>query len=300
MTNQNQRWGLYLLGRILAPFSNNAWFLTSTVLMLAAITLGCLYLWSQYSDAILSQPEFKLTEDRIRITPAPSWIASDVKSDAMIRGRLLGANIMDQEFSLRIDRAFRANPWVRDVVLVNPSQARGRGVVVELEWRRPVAFVIVDARKYNQEYAEGLLPVDEDGILLPQEIPGEEANKYPKIGGVETRPAGTAGIAWGDSRVAEAASIALLLEDIWHDLGLKRIDVPTIEESKTNQAFYHLVLVNDQSTVWGSAPGREIIDESSAAEKVARLRQILKDPDGHLSQAIHSLDLRQIRWAARR
>ena len=301
MSNGNQRWGLYLLNRILAPFSNNAWFLTSTTLMLAAITLGCLYLWNQYSEAILSEPGFKLTSEKLQVTPSPEWIVSDVKADAMIRGRLLGANILDKEFSLRIERAFSANPWVRDVPLVNPSGARGRGVVVELEWRRPVAFVIVDARKYGQDYPEGLFPVDEEGVLLPQEIPSERANGYPKIGGIETEPNGRkAGLPWGDSRVADAAKIAVLLEDIWHELGLLRIDAPTIAETKTKQAFYRLVLPNEESTVWGSAPGREIPGESSAAEKVARLRQILKEPQEQLSQAIRDTDLRQIRWATRR
>ena len=301
MSNGNQRWGLYLLSRVLAPFSNNAWFLTSTTLMLAAITLGCLYLWNQYSEAILSQPEFKLTSEKLQVTATPEWIKSDVKADAIIRGRLLGANIMDPEISLRINRAFRSNPWVRDVPLVNPSGARGRGVIVELEWRRPVAFVIVDARNYGQDYAEGLFPVDEEGVLLPQEIPSDKANEYPKIGGISTEPNGRkAGLPWGDSRVTEAAEIAVLLEDMWHDLGLKRIDVPTIEEKKTKQAFYRLVLLNNESTVWGSAPGKEIRDESSAAEKVARLRQLLKEPDDRISQAIRDVDLRQVRWASRR
>ncbi|MCA9213539.1 MAG: hypothetical protein KDB27_10765 [Planctomycetales bacterium] len=295
---KDQRWGLYILSRLLAPFSNNAWFLTSSVLMLAGLTVGCLYLWQTHKEKILSKPEFKLTQERLIVTHAPKWIASDVVADTMVRGRLHGLNVLDADFSLRVDRAFRANPWVRDVLLVNPSQALGRGVVVNVEWRRPVAFVVVDARKYGQDYPEGLLPIDKDGVLLPQEIPGDEANQYPKIGGVDSEPVRT-GHPWGDPRVVDAAKIAILLEDMWHDLGLRRIDVPSIEESKSTEAFFQLVLASGESTVWGSAPGKERGHECSAAEKVLRLRQILKGTGESVSQAVRDVDLREIRWASR-
>ena len=77
---------------------------------------------------------------------------------------------------------------------------------------------------------EGLLPVDQAGNLLPVEMDEQEAKGFPKIAGIDTSPAGPPGSPWGDPRVAQAAQIVALLEELWDPLQLNRIVVPAETE----------------------------------------------------------------------
>ena len=81
-----------------------------------------------------------------------------------------------------------------------------------MEYRRPVAMVEVPAGMFPGYDYEGLLPVDDEGHLLPVEMDEQEATGFPKIAGVDTSPAGPPGSPWGDPRVAQAAQIVTLLE----------------------------------------------------------------------------------------
>jgi hypothetical protein len=207
----------------------------------------------------------------------------------MLRGRLQGADMRDPELAPRIYRAFLNSPWVKDVLLVNKSSSRGRGVNVRLVYRKPIAMVVVEAKKFaNVNYERGLYPVDVEGHVLPPEFTLEEANAYPKIGNVKTRPAGSFGENWGDKRVRSAAEIIELLASVWGDLKLYRVDVPELSELPLG-APYRLVRVDGQIFIWGSPPGEERPGEENPAEKIVRLRQSHKNID----PSVHAASQRQ-------
>jgi hypothetical protein len=126
---------------------------------------------------------------------------------------------------------------------------------------------------------EGLLPVDEEGYLLPVEMTEDEAGGYPKISAIDTSPAGPPGTPWGDVRVAQAAQIAGLLADLWKPLELYCVEAPvhSVREEAARDSTYVLVTRKRRRFDWGSAPGNERTGEDSAAEKVVRLRQFLKE-----------------------
>jgi hypothetical protein len=265
---------LAVVFQVVQSLGQGGWFLAWTILLSAATALGGVWLWQKYGDSIVSDPGYRLTAERLHVPPQPVWIRrADVKAEAILRGRLQGADIRDPDIAPRIYRAFLNSPWVKDVLLVNKSSARTAGINVRLTYRKPVAMVIVEAKKFaDVDFELGLYPVDIDGHVLPPEFTLEDANAYPKIGNVRTHPVGSFGETWGDPRVSAAAKIVELLSEVWAELQLYRVDVPDLEVVSSG-APYLLIRMNGESIVWGSAPGEERPGEENAGEKIVRLRE---------------------------
>jgi hypothetical protein len=183
---------------------------------------------------------------------------------------------LDRELVLQVKQAFGVQPWVRRVMLVNkrfPSS-----VEVELEYRRPLAMVEVPAGTFPTCDYEGLLPVDDEGYLLPVEIGEQEAQQFPKIGGIDSSPVGPPGNAWGDPRVVEASEIVGLLEGIWQSLALHKVQVPPRRTPLDAPAAdgYVLITRGGRHYTWGSAPGKEGPGEARADEKAAGLKAFVE------------------------
>jgi hypothetical protein len=264
------------LSGLVRPLEGGLWVGTATVGLCLLCGLGAYHLWSRHSDSILSQPEYRLAPDRLQVTAQPKWIHSDVKQSAVIAGRLQDASLLDQELVLQVKQAFGVQPWVRRVLRVNkrfPST-----VEVDLEYRRPVAMVEVPAGMIPTYNYEGLLPVDVEGYLLPVEISEDEAQQYPKIGGIDSSPEGPPGSPWGDLRVAEAAQIVQLIEAVWHPLDLYRIEVPPRPSPAEGPARsdFELVTRGRRRYTWGSAPGKERAGEERASEKAKGLKAFVE------------------------
>ena len=214
MANQSNRWALFLASRGLNAFKKGGWALTVSILTFAGLILACIYLWQNFGDQIVGQSKYKLSVERLNVTPQPEWIRkTNVKKMAIIRGRLQGIDIRQVDLGPRISNAFLGSPWVKEVSMVNKSSAVATGVNVRIEYRKPVAMVIVDASPYEVEYPLGLFPVDIEGCLLPlDEFDDAVANRYPKIGPVNSQPVGSPGDTWGDARISEAATIIEFLD----------------------------------------------------------------------------------------
>jgi hypothetical protein len=267
---------LALLARLFRPLEGNAWLTTAGVAFFLIVGLTSYHLWHQYGPSILAQPQYRLTPDRLHVTPQPSWIHSDVKQSAVTAGRLHQASLLDKELVLQVKQAFNVQPWVKRVLLVNKRYPAG--VEIELEYRRPVAMVEVPAGTFPAYNYEGLLPVDEEGYLLPVEIGQEEAQQFPKIGGIDSSPAGPPGNPWGDPRVAEATLIVTLLEELWHPLKLAKVQVPPRPTPVDSAAPEDFVLVTQggRHYTWGSPPGRERPGEEKGRDKAAGLKAFLE------------------------
>ncbi len=230
------------------------------------------HLWRIHGDRILGHPEYRLKTDLMRVTPQPEWIRSDVKQSAVTHGRLHEANMLDRELVLQVKQAFGVQPWVKRVLRVNKQYPST--VEIELEYRRPVALVEVPAGTFPPYNYEGLVPVDDEGYLLPVELTAEESHGFPKIAGVDSSPSGPPGSPWGDPRVVEAVQIVSLLQEAWEKLELYKIEVPPMPSSAELEATSDYVLITRQRRrfQWGPAPGKEARGQATAREKADGLK----------------------------
>lgn len=265
-----------LVLRLFRPLDGKTWLFSAFVVFCAIAGVTSYHLWLKHGDQILRQPRYRLQPELLQVTEQPEWISSDVRQSAITAGRLHDANLLDKELVLQVKQAFGVQPWVKRVLRVNKRYPSS--VEVELEYRRPVAMVEVPAGMFPGYDYEGLLPVDEEGYLLPIELSEQDAQAFPKIGGIDSSPAGPPGSPWGDVRVAEAAEIIVLLEDIWRPLELYRVTVPPRHSpgDEAPQDEFVLVTRKQRHYAWGSAPGKERQGEDRAADKATGLRAVLE------------------------
>ena len=246
------------------------------IAVVAAAVAGGLLLWSRVSDDVRSDTGYVLEPAAIEVTGIAPWVRTDLKGEALRNASLDGRLPLDDpELPRRLARAFDMHPWVRRVVRVDlghPAQA-----IVEVACREPVAMVSVTG---------GLLAIDAEGVVLPSaDFTAEDAARYPRIVGVATSPQGPEGSPWGDPVVEEAAALAVAIGPEWTDQNLVECRV-TAEQGRRGW-----VLANDAGDTirFGSAPGREVAGEPSAAAKVARL-QTLGEIDGDVDLMVAPSD----------
>lgn len=227
----------------------------------AAAVAGGLMIWSRVSDDVRSDQGYVLEPAAIELNGVAPWVRTDLKGEALRNASLDGRLPLDDpELPRRLARGFDMHPWVRRVVRVDldhPARA-----VVEVVCREPVAMVSVTG---------GLLAVDAEGVVLPSaDFTAEDAARYPRIVGVATSPQGPEGSPWGDPVVEEAAALAVAIGPEWSDLNL-------VECRATDEQGRRVWVLADDAggTIrFGSAPGREVAGEPSAAAKVARLQSL--------------------------
>ena len=206
-----------------------------------------------------------------------------MKSEVVRDGSLVTLSLLDEQLAMKVKQAFELHNWVARVHYV--SKKPSGHVMVELDYRRPVAWVEV----VNQN-GRGLLPIDRDGVVLPTddfseiEDPSEGYARIMVSG--FGMPAGLVGTVWGDKRVEGAARIADAFGDAWKETGLYKIVCP---ESKDGRAECEFELHESGSkgkgrVFWGSAPGHEKPGEAPVRIKVAHLLDYIRD-GGSLNDA---------------
>lgn len=242
------------------------------VVMAALISVGvCLPFMLRRVPDLRRRDEYFVAARGIEISPSPpAWIPSTFVEDVLAGAERL--SVLDSGVNETIARAFAKHPWVERVVRVEKMfPAR---VLVELDFRKPVAMVVVK---------QGLYPVDAGGTLLP---PGDfepsHARQYPLIRGVLSTPHGPAGTPWGDVAVVGAANLAETLAEHWSDLELQSILVPKIEQADVDadSLIYELQTPGGTRIVWGRAPGTAHPGELATEQKVGRLLSYRTDFGG--------------------
>jgi hypothetical protein len=244
------------------------------ILFAGVVAVGWNMAWNRVSDHVLTGDDYRVTPERISISAVPPWIHCDLKAEVMRDASLERTlSLLDDDLTKRLANAFSLHPWVSRVERV--SKHHPARVEVHLVYRRPVAMV---------EVSGGLLPIDEDGILLPSaDFSPAEAKQYPRISRVESHPAGPVGANWGDANVLGGARIASILAERWKKLRLYRILAPVhmIADEYVDRYTYELTTHAGTRLLWGRSPGNEPAGEPKAGEKVARLEEILQR-DGSL------------------
>lgn len=269
------------LGHLIRGYHRPWAQLLAMATIIVVMVAGSYALWHKYAGDVLSDLNFTLTVDRIEVTAQPSWIAADVKAEAFLRGSLKGLSIRDPDVTVRVAQAFAMHSWVAKVNRV--SKHYPATVVVDLEYRRPVAMVEVPRELLPVEVDyDALFPVDSAGYVLPfddfYQHSRDQLSKYPRILAGNATPAGPPGTPWGDRRIVGAARIASVLQDEWTELKLHRIVVGDSSTAETLQEepVFELQTRNGVSLIWGHAPGSESAGEVAAEGKVERLRKLAK------------------------
>ncbi len=263
-----------LLSRFLGDWEGNP-SLWLVGVILAFVTVAALVLWSRFGPHIMAGGGYRLNEQSFEVTTQPPWIVvSDVKGESIVSGSLTQLNLRQKDVTVRVGQAFSMHPWVKKVNHVTkryPSR-----VIVDLEYRRPVAMVEVSMMHQGQRQP-GRLPIDGEGVLLPTvDFTSTTADQYLRISAGETTPVSTmSGTAWGDDRVHEAAGVAGFLLPYQQQLGFFKVIAYRGPTDGTGAVSNYFVLRTQQgaSVIWGRAPGLERSGEPQAEQKMARLRE---------------------------
>lgn len=248
------------------------------------------YAWQRWGGLVRDHPRYAIVAEQLETTPQPDWIQADVKHDVLREGNLSTLSLLDPQVTVKVAREFGLHSWVAEVRRVRkeyPSR-----IVVDLEYRRPVAMVEVMTNGQR-----GLLPVDAKGVLLPpQDFSAEQTREYLRISVGETLPAGSAGTSWGDPDVAAAAAIAAVLGDAWRAVRLYRISIlnpaPATRRSRQRPAI-HARHARRRANRLGTCAGLESGQEAHTADKVARLTRFAEQRGGLTpSSTERTIDLR--------
>ncbi len=241
---------------------------TLAVLLLAAFAGGAWAVWRRVERHVEASPDYVVSVERIKITPPPEWVRSDVRAEAFRTAsspdRPLSS--LDEGLVERIHSAFMLHPWVAKATVAKCAGAR---VNVDIVYRRPVCMVEV-----ANGSAVDLLPVDGEGVWLPgEDFSQKQKESYPCLAGVDRRPIQPVGHAWGDARVVDGASIAAALLPVWAQLKLYRLQAVGASSPGNQGSAYELYTRAGTRIVWGAASKTAVPGEPSAEEKVARLLQ---------------------------
>jgi hypothetical protein len=190
---------------------------------------------------------------------------------------LAGASALETDLTPRIAHAFEMHPWVAAVTRV--SKRAPANIIVDLEYRQPIAWVEVPAGMYAGQTVQGALPIDGESVLLPNaDFQADDLMRLIHINIEGLSISGPTGTPWGDPRVAGAAAIAAALGEHWRELGLYQIKA-FADFSLANtpaRTRYELYAVDGRRLIWGSAPGQEPPGEPAAAAKVRLLREYVQ------------------------
>jgi hypothetical protein len=210
--------------------------------------------WRRFAPTIAGHPQYQITAERIRITPPPPWIRSDVKAEVVHDAGLAGTlSLLEdgERLQQRIRDAFGFHPWVAAVKRIRVDLPAS--LEVELEYRRPAA-VVEAATDDGLAY----LPIDVEGVRLPDaDFSDVERRLLPRISGVTGRP--VVGAPWHDPRVLDGARLVAGLADVWSKLRLVEIVPSPHPQIRGDARFFTFEITTSGGTriVWGAAPGRE-------------------------------------------
>lgn len=256
--------------------------LTWSCIALAAFAAISFGLWRHIAPRVLTGRDYQLGPRDFEITPPPSWVRSDLTGD-VVRSLSLDASLslLDDDLTERIYKAFAAQAWVAKVDRVakqHPARVR-----VDLVYRRPVCMVEAAGTPLpgsSQQTPQRLLPVDVTGVLLPErDFNDADRQRYPRLTGIPSAPPSMAGNRWSDARVLGGAQIASALVEVWKDLSLERIVASKKADTSlgSEDYTYEIFTIGGTRIQWGYAPNAKIAGEVPVADKISRLKKMLKE-----------------------
>ncbi|MDA1052365.1 MAG: hypothetical protein O3C40_18050 [Planctomycetota bacterium] len=267
--------------------------LLGAIVILASMIVAAFFAWKHWAQPVLEITRHQLLPENVQIPPVPPWIRSDIKAEVFRDGSLSDASALATDLTPRIAHAFELHPWVAEVTRV--SKQAPANVVVDLVYRRPIAWVEVPAGMYDGQSEQAALPIDNESVLLPYaDFTQDDLGRFIRIAIEGVSISGPTGSPWGDPRVAGAAAIAGILGEHWRELGLYEIKA-LADYSRPNAPVttrYELCTPDGKRLIWGSAPGHEPPGEPPAATKLRLLREYVQRRGPLDEGTVLGLDLR--------
>lgn len=222
-----------------------------------------------------AQAEYHFALDQLRVNPANDWVPTNLVEQVLAESHQpASVSLLDPNLAQELASAFARHPWVAHVDRV---QITGhRNIVVQLQYRYPVAFIRQGGK---------LIAVDQSGVVLPpDDFSVADHNRLPHIHNIASLPAGSPGTAWGDPLVLESLKIAGALtprhniDANWSRLKLAAIVAPETtyaEDMLPHRLTFELETQGGSRIVWGHPPGGDDL-EPTVVQKLGRLDQYLK------------------------
>ena len=257
-----------------------------TILIAAGATV---FAWQRWGAAAVARVDHKLTLDSLQISPQPDWIGVDVRGEVFRDGSLSELNYLDELLAVKVSRAFEMHAWVAKVDLTG-KRPSGK-VIVDLRYRRPVAWVRIPAQEGSRIQQDSVLPIDAEAVVLDPVELDLKPDDLLKISISELPQYGAKGTIWSDSRLVGAAKLASLLQDCWRECGIYEIrGLSHLDPRHRPACVYKLIMHSSPAIDWGSAPGLEQAQEPKAVKKLKWLNSYRAR--GELSNRQRPIDLR--------
>ncbi len=224
--------------------------------------------WFYYGASHLDRALYSVRAEHLQVTPQPPWIKSNVAEQVFRDQRLDRISLLDPQANATIAQAFEKHPWVKRTTRVTKSS--GAKVAVDVVYRKPLAMVYCAPTDADQ----GFLPVDAEGIRLPEEdFSAQQVYDYFLIiGQGAPPPTGSSGMDYGSSLVSDALKLCRFLEQHREPLDLQRVYV---DEQPPGGRFGRpsiTLQTGDKHVVlWGHVPNAEMAGELQAPEKLAKM-----------------------------
>jgi hypothetical protein len=244
------------------------WILGSALLSVIAVLAP--WVIRQLPD-LKELPEYQLAFSQIQVDPPPTGgIPADLVSRVQLRGGLPDKlSLLDPKLPQTVAEAFAMHPWIERVVEVRniyPALVK-----VQVEYRQPVAVVLVKS---------GLYPVDGKGVLLPPaDFSDENVGQLIPVHGVMTTPYAPEGRPWSDPAVMAAADLASYLGSRWRELQLTAIIVARPESAATrpDEIPLELETAGGSRILWGRRPASQHPGELTGEQKLGRVQKYLAE-----------------------
>lgn len=242
-----------------------------SILWPALLICGGYIAWHRWGVVNVG-PNFQSVDPAlIQISDPPPHIHSDIVATVYRDTAMQGLSLMDRQAAAKIASAFSLHPWIRDVHSVR--KLPGGVVDVRVEYRQPVAMVQV-YRTVEGRREKYFFPIDADAVLLPaKDFTRAETIEFIHIDVAGADSTNAYGMPFGDLRVAAAAKLAAVLLPLREKIGVQSIRVAGDMRQMTVPQL-EIVTSNQTRHAWGSPPGMELPNESSAISKLEMLMSI--------------------------
>ena len=264
-------------------------FLAVTIGLIA----GAIFLWEGQQGKIVDLAEFQLTQDKIRLTPAPEWAKADLKDLILNESLESNASILDTQLVPRTANVMQNVGFVEHVHSVRKSKT---GLDIDVTYRHPVGLVELSPVTIP-EWTKGnrakkiMLPVDRFGVVMPKDL--AVGQSWPRI--MIPYPSApdelTNWTQWPDERIQDAAAISSLFKDVAQSLGLALVVQDPVLHSGT-QIPFDLRFDSGVIIIWGNAPGKELDSEVDAETKMKVIKDIVAQYGPKISLGRKVIDIR--------
>ncbi len=270
-----------ILDRLLAGISIRGTLVHPTTLFIFATSIligSAIFLWERHQETIVNLEEFSLTQEKIALTPQPHWSELDLKEMVLDQSNGEQASILDTELVPRTAGIMKQVGFVEQINSIEKSKS---GLNIDVIYRQPIALVELSAVTMKNKWPSNqmgktvLLPVDRNGVLMPESI-GDNLS-LPWIAVLFPSQFEATWEQWPDARIHDAAAISSAFKRPLSELGIQRITTNQIESNSSAQNLKPFELYSGSGTriVWGNAPGKEADSEANAIEKIRAIEAVV-------------------------